>query len=133
MKKKKFAIHWQILLALFLAIIYGIMFPNKHIVTSKSYNNIDGLSLEYNISHDMLSVLENMIGNNPETEIDFIKLIESNPKIKLTDDQKRVVLNETKYNPPVSYISWMGIIFLKSLKMVIIPLILMSIIKIQIY
>jgi len=129
MKKKKFAIHWQILLALFLAVIYGMSFPNKHLVTSASCKKIENLSSEHNLSDDLLSVLENMIGNNPETENNFIKSVESYPNIKLTEDQKRAIINETKYNPPVSYISWMGIIFLKALKMVIIPLILMSIIS----
>ncbi|MCD4793179.1 MAG: dicarboxylate/amino acid:cation symporter [Bacteroidales bacterium] len=129
MKKKKFAIHWQILLALFLAVIYGIIFPNKHLVTSTSYKKIEELSSEYNLSYDILSVLENKIGSNPEPENDFIKIIESYPNIKLSEEQKRVILNKTKHNPPVSYISWMGIIFLKALKMVIIPLILMSIIS----
>lgn len=136
MKKQKFAIHWQILIALVLAIFYGLLFPNKYLVSSDNYVKIEQSIKSSNtpnaistFSKEQLKHIESLIGFDALSENEFIKLLSSNNDIKLSEEQKRVILYETKYNPPINYISWMGILFLKALKMVIIPLILMSIIS----
>ena len=37
MKKQKVALHWQILIAIVLAIIYGLVFPTKYKFTGESF------------------------------------------------------------------------------------------------
>lgn len=126
MKKKKFALHWQILIALIIAVIYGISFPNKYNVKLSSFEKI---SKEQIFSNNTLSIIEHLIGYSATNETELYKKIELNNNIKLTEEQKQIILKHTKHNLPIKYVSWMGIIFLKALKMLIIPLILMSIIS----
>jgi len=127
MKKLKFALHWQILIALILAVLYGISFPNNYKVNLKSYKQIT--SNNNNLPKEVLLNIENLIGNKPISKQDILFKINNNSDFKLTESQEKIILDNTKYNPPIKYVSWMGIIFLKALKMLIIPLILMSIIS----
>jgi len=129
MKKKKFALHWQILIALTLAVIYGVSFPNNYKISVKSYGNIIKDQKKAIFSNETLLSIEYLIGNKPISKTNLINNIEKASKIKLTEIQQKIILKHTKYNPQIKYVSWMGIIFLKALKMLIIPLILMSIIS----
>ena len=72
MKKQKFAIHWQILIALILAVIYGMAFPTKHKVTAKSIEKIEKYKTDYDIKTDLLFKLESLIEENPADENVFI-------------------------------------------------------------
>jgi len=129
MKKQKFALHWQILIALTLAVIYGIIFPNNYRVTLKSYKHIIEKSSKVQLPNEVLLNIEKLIGNKDISKKNILTEISSNTSVKLTESQEKFILDNTKFNPPIKYVSWMGIIFLKALKMLIIPLILMSIIS----
>lgn len=129
MKKQKFALHWQILIALALAILYGISFPNNYRVTLKSYKNIISEQTENKLPKNVLLNIEKLIGGKAISKKNILNKINSDLTYKLTEEQEKIILKYTKYNPPIKYVSWMGIIFLKALKMLIIPLILMSIIS----
>ncbi len=129
MKKKKFALHWQILIALVLAVVYGISFPNNYRITVKSYERIINEQKTNTFSNDILLNIEYLVGNKAYSKVELINKIENNSDIKLTETQQNIILKHTKYNPQIKYVSWMGVIFLKALKMLIIPLILMSIIS----
>ena len=127
--KKKFALHWQILIAIILAVVYGISFPNTYRLDLKAYNLIllKKNNLKFN-DYQLLNI-EKLIGENSFTEDELLKKIHSLSDIKLSDKQRNEILKACLYNPQIKYIEWMGIIFLKALKMIIIPLILMSIIS----
>ncbi|MCF6366047.1 MAG: dicarboxylate/amino acid:cation symporter [Bacteroidales bacterium] len=129
MKKTKFALHWQILIALIIAVLYGISFPNKYHIKLSAYEKISKEKDKFLFSDETLINIENLIGSAATDKTELIQNIEINNSIKLTDTQKQIILKYAKYNPSIKYISWMGIIFLKALKMIIIPLILMSIIS----
>jgi proton glutamate symport protein len=128
MKKKRFAIHWQILLALILAVIFGILFPNKYRVTDESFKAIESQKETYQIPEVFISNLENRIGAEPLNESAFIRNVIYNSGFDENHKSLKFILEETKYNPAIKYVSWMGVLFLKALKMIIIPLILISVI-----
>ena len=122
---KKLQLHWQILIALILAIIYGLMF-------STSYK-IDGAALEKlekrNVPQTVMKPLQKMRGQEFETLESFQNTME---EALSADDRKQYYQRVEKaayHNPPVYYISWMGDMFLRALRMLIIPLILASLIS----
>ena len=127
--KKKFALHWQILIAIILAVIYGLSFPNTYKVDLKAYNKILTQKNTFQFTDNQIINIEKLIGENTLTQDELIKKIDAFSEIKLTDKQRNEILKDCLYNPKIKYVSWMGIIFLKALKMIIIPLILMSIIS----
>ncbi len=129
MKKKKFALHWQILVALILAVLYGISFPNNYQIKLSTYEKISNEKEKYALSDEILIGIEHLIGTTTATDTELIQKLEANNIIKLTDSQRQIILKHAKYNPQIKYVKWMGIIFLRALKMLIIPLILMSIIS----
>jgi len=129
MKKTKFALHWQILIALIIAVLYGISFPNKYHIKLSTFEKISKEKDKYLFSDETLLNIEHLIGAATTDETELIRKIEINNSVKLTDTQKQIILKSAKYNPQIKYISWFGFIFLKALKMIIIPLILMSIIS----
>lgn len=122
---KKFRLHWQILLALILAIGYGILFPTNYIITEKT---IKKLSIE-NFPPDQLEVIRSMEGNQYQTRDAFIKDMEQHFGAAEFKKIKSKLLKKTYFNPEVLAVSWMGDAFLRALKMLIIPLILSSIIS----
>ena len=122
---KKIQLHWQILIALILAIIYGVIFPTTYSVSEQTLNKLEkkGLSSEIIIK---LKPIENSVYR---TRAEFISKIEKRIGV---DDFERNSGNIIKYsyiNAEVDWISWMGDIFLRALKMLIIPLILSSLIS----
>jgi len=126
---KKIALHWQILIAIILAVIYGLSFPNTYKVDIKSYNKIFSEKGTYNLTDNQILNIEKLIGENSFSSDELINKINTLSGIKLTEKQKNLILKDCLYNPQIKYVAWIGIVFLKALKMIIIPLILMSIIS----
>ncbi len=127
--KKKFALHWQILIAIILAVLYGLLFPDKYKVDLKAYKQIVSVNTEIKLNDNQIFGIERLISEKVYTEDEFISHINALSDIKITEHQREVILKDCLYNPQIKYVSWMGVIFLKALKMIIIPLILMSIIS----
>lgn len=126
---KKFPLHWQILIALILAIIYGIVFPTKYVFTEKSIENLKKSKIPTEIIVD----LEELEGHVFNTKAEFKNTIKYKlSKIKDPDKAKSYTAKITElayFNPAANSVSWMGIIFLRALKMLILPLILSSIVS----
>ena len=127
--KKKFALHWQILIAIILAVLYGLSFPNTYKVKLGAFNKIVSSKDDIQLSNNQILNIEKLIGENSFTENELITEINKQSGVVLTEKQKDIILRNCLYNPQVKYVSWIGVIFLKALKMIIIPLILMSIIS----
>lgn len=119
---KKFKIHWQILSALILAVLYGILFPTRYLLTEKSFRELE----RSKISMGCIENLRKLEGKEFETQQEFLTAVNA----YLTPDELRQckdqLLGAAYYNRPVSYVSWMGDLFLRALKMIIIPLIFSS-------
>lgn len=122
---KKLKLHWQILIALILAIIYGILFPTQYEIRENSYKVFSRKA----ISTEVVDQLRNLEGNVYHSQKSFeIAVKESIGPDKYKSHSHDIIVAAYK-NGPVSAISWMGELFLRALKMIIIPLILSSLIS----
>jgi Na+/H+-dicarboxylate symporter len=122
---KKIQLHWQILIGLILAIIYGIIFPTSYQIRENSVNTLTRAKIEY-------SVIEKI---TPLTDIKYDTRIAFRDAAievlgeELFDQHEGILYEAAYYNKEVKAIGWMGVIFLRALKMIIIPLILSSLIS----
>jgi len=122
---RKIALHWQILIALILAIIYGILFPTHYEINETTQKRLTKRMLNKEIVAK-LSELENI---NFPTQ----KALEKAMEHKLSPAEIKTwyptIVRASYRNEAVKAISWMGDLFLRALKMIIIPLILSSLIS----
>ncbi len=122
---RKLALHWQILIALILAIVYGLYFSTNYSLSNQSVALVEKVKIPVNV----VDKLKSMDGHEYATIADF----EADLKAYLSGSEfktYRVVLIKAAYNnPAIDYISWMGDLFMRALKMLIIPLILSSLIS----
>jgi len=119
---KKIQLHWQILIALILAVFYGILFPTNYCLTEKSFIELE----KSKIPVACIENLKNLEGQLYENQQDFLKAAENILPEDLPGDFQNEILSAAYANKPVNYVSWMGDLFLRALKMIIIPLIFSS-------
>ena len=122
---KKIALHWQILIALILAIIYGIMFPTRYMIDDSSTKK-----MEKKITNEVvLNKVHELQGKTFTTQ----QVLEETLADKLTEAEfgkyYPTIIKAAYHNPAVNAVGWMGDLFLRALKMIIIPLILSSLIS----
>lgn len=122
---KKVALHWQILIALIIAIIYGLIFTTSYKLSEDSYKILDRRYVPDNIQ-EIIQPLEGEVFGSWSA---FDEAINQLPEHELLEAYKVDIVKAVYYNPPVEYISWMGDLFIRALKMLIIPLILSSLIS----
>jgi len=121
---RKIALHWQILIALIVAIIYGLSFPTSYEINQASYKKLSRNYVPISVQQQLSSIE----GKQFETLSEFLNEIDQLPYEEI-EPYKIQIIKAAYYNPPISYISWMGDIFIRALKMLIIPLILSSLIS----
>lgn len=125
MKKIKIQLHWQILIALIIAIIYGIIFPTSYLLTEKKISKLEKKELPARV----LEATRELEGERFRTLADF----QQNISEVLNEEDFRnfypAIREAAYYNPAVTNVSWLGDIFLRALKMLIIPLIVSSLIS----
>lgn len=122
---RKFALHWQILLALLLAIGYGLYFSTNYLITDES---IELLSKK-NVSSDVIEKVKAIEGKKYSTLADFNFSLEKNLTPNQYEKYKVQIIQSAYSNPAIEYVSWMGDLFMRALRMLIIPLILSSLIS----
>jgi proton glutamate symport protein len=122
---KKIQLHWQILIGLVLAIIYGVIFSTSYQIRENSIKTLARAKIDSYV----IDKISPLAGVNYETWNAF-KDEAINVLGKELFEQHEVVLYEAAYyNKAVKAVGWMGVIFLRALKMIIIPLILSSLIS----
>ena len=122
---KKIALHWQILIALILAILYGMYFNTSYTVNEATLNEME----KANKDSVLISKLSTFKGESWDTKTALIKEIKPVLGAEYFSQNKSDIIEAAYDNEAVSYISWMGDLFLRALKMLIIPLILSSIVS----
>lgn len=122
---KKIALHWQILIALIAAIIYGVVFSTSYQIDKTSYKFLE----RKNVPTEIVEKVKPMQGATFPTMEGFMRETQS----RLTGEEFRryyqTIEASAYHNPPVYYISWLGDMFLRALRMLIIPLIISSLIS----
>ena len=122
---KKVALHWQILIALILAIIYGLVFTTSYQLTDDSWKKLERTKVPVDVM-DKLSIIKQKEFNSLK---EFTWVLEEIPGADQVKPYRTHIINAAYYNPPIIYVSWMGDLFIRLLKMLIIPLILSSLIS----
>ncbi len=122
---RKLALHWQILIALLLAVGYGLYFSTNYEITTNSFEVLS----KANVPNEILSNIEKLTGYKYSTLTEYNKALEQQFSADQLDNYKAILINAAYSNPAIEYVSWMGDIFMRALKMLIIPLILSSLIS----
>ena len=122
---KKIALHWQILIALILAIIYGIVFPTEYVIDDTTNRKMEKKIM----NREVIGKVNELQGQTFSMQ----KTLENAVEEKLTEAEFSkyypTIVKASYRNQAVNAVSWMGDIFLRALKMIIIPLILSSLIS----
>ncbi len=122
---KKVALHWQILIALIIAIVYGLIFSTSYRFTADSYKLLNRRNVPTEIQ-DKLHALDDREFTSMST---FNQALEDLPDSEALNSYKSTIIKAAYNNQPIIYVSWMGDLFIRALKMLIIPLILSSLIS----
>jgi proton glutamate symport protein len=122
---KKFPLHWQILIALILAVVYGANFKTNYRISDKAIEKFR----EINMPDEMVAELKSMKAKNFSDVASFNKELNERLGESQVNKYRKVIIRQAYDNKAVWYVSWMGDLFLRALKMLIIPLILASIIS----
>ena len=122
---RKLALHWQILIALLLAIGYGLYFSTSYEITSDSLSTLR----KQKVSNDVISKVNTLEGNKYSTLSEYNQALEQLLDPNLFEKYDVILVHAAYSNPAIEYVSWMGDIFMRALKMLIIPLILSSLIS----
>ncbi|MFC2115735.1 dicarboxylate/amino acid:cation symporter [Bacteroidota bacterium] len=122
---KRIKLHWQILIALILAIVYGILFPSSYMIQEKSYKSLQ----RSNTESAVIAAIEKIENIDFSTRAEYEDALSRILNPEQMEEYSGQLANAAYYNPQVRAISWMGDLFLRALKMLIIPLILSSLIS----
>lgn len=123
---KKIPLHWQILIALALAVMYGVIFPDQYKISSSFFSRLE--KKEYAWSVDAQYLYGDETGKTLSKR-DFLSVLEkkySGAELKQVTPH---YLEAARYNRAISAIEWLGILFMRALKMLIIPLVFSSIVS----
>ena len=125
MRLFKMQLHWQILVALILSIVYGVLFPTKYTFDEGAITYLQ----KKHLATEVITKVESQEG----AEFTTLNAFQENLKRVLTESEyaaHQATIRKASYNnPQINAISWMGDLFLRALKMLIIPLILSSLIS----
>lgn len=131
---KKIALHWQILIALVLGVVVGIQLTPTYEVTEDAVNKLKEVKVfdkatkkKQPIESTVIENLKKLEGKDFHNDHVFQGKLDETIGKENAQKYRKAILKETEFRP-VTYVSWMGDIFLRALKMVIVPLILSSII-----
>jgi len=122
---KKLKLHWQILIALILAVMYGILFPTDYQIREHSWK----LLTRKGVDEEVQQKLKSLEGQNFQSQAKFEDAAREVLGKKVYKQERGKIQAAAYKNDPVVAVSWMGDLFLRALMMIIIPLILSSLIS----
>ncbi|TDN98895.1 dicarboxylate/amino acid:cation symporter [Sunxiuqinia elliptica] len=125
MKLFRLQLHWQILIALILAIVYGLLFPTTYNISPEAIQSLQ----KAQVSNELLEQLNQHSGKEFTTLQEFQQALKTSLSPQEYEAYQYNIRQASYSNSQVNAVSWMGDLFLRSLKMLIIPLILSSLIS----
>lgn len=121
----KLELHWQILIGLILGVIFGSVFPTTYKITDKTITQLQ----QQKLPPELIQTINSEKKEFEETETKFLKRIKPLLGPEYYHRYNQTILKQARYNAYLPYVSWMGDLFMRALKMIIVPLILTSIIS----
>jgi Na+/H+-dicarboxylate symporter len=121
----KFGLQWQIFIGILIGVAIGISFPTSYKITDKTITKFQKKQLP----QEIIMVLQSESKEYVETETEFIKHINLALGNENFEKYRNDILISSRYNPYLSYISWIGDLFLRILAMITVPLIVSSLIS----
>lgn len=121
---RKIALHWQILFALVLSIIYGLVFNTNYSLNQDAFDSL----IKKEVPKEIIQNLEPLRGNVYKTKAELTKAVVAVAGIDVSNYSK-IIIKSSYNNKPIDWISWLGVLFLRALKMLIIPLVFSSLIS----
>ncbi len=127
---RKIALHWQILIALIFSVVYGLYFHTQYRLGEDSFKELR----KQKVPGELIEKLQVLEGNVYKQKKAFVAAVEkaafSTPDGIPVKSKYLVTVVKAGYdNKAISWVSWMGTLFMRALKMLVIPLILSSIIS----
>ena len=122
---KKIALHWQILAALILSVIYGVFFHTQYSLNEEAF----AYYKKHSLSAEVQEAMKPLEGKTYNTRKEFIQEISTYLTKEQFKENQKLIVKGAYDNVAISWVSWMGTLFMRALKMLIIPLILSSIIS----
>ena len=124
-KMKKIQLHWQILIGLVLAVLYGIIFPTTYLISGNS----EMILTRAKVDHSVIESIASLRGEQFDTRQAYKTAVTNLIGKELFKANQEELYDAAYYNKAIEAVGWMGVIFLRALKMIIIPLILSSLIS----
>jgi proton glutamate symport protein len=122
---RKIKLHWQILIALVMAVGYGILFPTSYSIRERSLKMLERSQTDTVV----VRRLEDVRNVKYSTKEGFDGALEGLLSTEQLNRLKIRIEKAAYFNPEVTAFSWMGTVFLRFLQLIIIPLILSSLIS----
>ena len=122
---RKIRLHWQILIALILAIIYGVIFSNHYSITDATMKKLTNRIVQ----DEVLVSVASMANVDFTSRKEFLDELRIHLSPEEYTKYSSVIVQWSVQNSYIKAVDWMGIIFLKMLKLLMIPLILSSLIS----
>lgn len=116
--------HWQILFALVLSIIYGLVFNTNYILNQEVFDNL----IKKEVPIDIVQKLHPLRGHVYKTKAALTNDVAAIAGVDVSKYGKAIIKSSYD-NRPIDWISWLGVLFLRALKMLIIPLVFSSLIS----
>jgi proton glutamate symport protein len=121
----KLELHWQILIGLILGVVFGVIFPSTYKITDETISKLE----QKEAPTELIETLQSERRDFEETEAEFLKRLKPFLGPELYKQYETKIVESAKYNAYLPYVSWMGELFMRALRMIIVPLILTSIIS----
>ncbi len=118
-------LHWQILIAIVLAVILGLFFPTSFVIRSTSIEGATKLAIPGTVIEHIHPLLNETFRSSGE----FFKALQEHLPSQEFLTYKKDFYRIAYHNPLVDSVAWLGTLFLRLLKMLIIPLIFSSMIS----
>ena len=122
---KRFPLHLQIFAALILSLVFGFFFSTNYLLNENRL-----VKLKHEINNDTLI---NELSTLKDKRFSSLPGFENALKKTITTAEFKEygnsIIKNAYYNPFLKWIDWIGIIFLRALKMLVIPLIITSIVS----
>ena len=125
MMLKKIPLHWQILIALVLAVVYGAVFPDRHHIDESFFRQVE--AHDYGEGVEMRFIFGDDKGESLSGDR-FREMLRNHYDEEVPSRERRL-MDASRQNGAIEAISWMGILFMRALRMLIIPLVLSSIVS----